>query len=76
MVISSWDGKEQRRINAETCEPDRSWDNHHWSNHSDYITAQGTEKPGEAYVFSISENRGTRVTWEGRALYPDLFVEK
>ena len=74
MVISTWDGQKQIKINSKTCQPDQSWDNHHWSNHSNYIAAQGSGKAREAYVFSISENRGTRLTWEGNVWYPDLFV--
>ncbi len=76
MVISSWDGKEQIRINSKTCQPDLSWDNHHWSNNNNYIAAQGSGKPREAYVFCVSKDHGTRLTWEGGVWYPDLFVAK
>lgn len=74
MLIYSWDGKRRFTIDATSCEPDRSWDNQHWSNHTDYIAVQGDGGTREAYVFSISKNLGTRVTWEGGVNYPDLFV--
>ena len=75
MFIHSWDGKRKKTINAETTVPDKKWDNHHWSNDNDYIAAQGSGKFGEAYVLSISKTLGTRVTWGGSVVYPDLFVK-
>ena len=74
MVISTWDGQKQIKTNSETCQPDKSWDNHHWSNNNGYITVQGSGKAREAYVFCVSKNHGTRLTWEGGVVYPDLFV--
>ena len=75
MFIHSWDGKKKKRIYAKTTVPDKKWDNHHWSNDNDYIAAQGSGKFGEAYLLNISKNLGTRVTWEGSVVYPDLFVK-
>jgi hypothetical protein len=72
--IRTWEGKRAKKISAKTCRPDQKWDNHHWSNHNDYIAAQGEHKGGYAYVVKISEDRGTRVTWEERTQYPDVFV--
>ena len=74
MVISSWDGKRRVKMSANSCEPDRKWDNQHWSNSNDYISAQGSGERAEAYVVCVSKNRGTRLTWEGGVSYPDLFV--
>ena len=74
MIISSWNGEKQIKINSKTCLPDQKWDNHHWSNNNGYIAVQGSGKLREVYVFSISKNHGTRLTWEGSAVYPDLFV--
>ena len=73
MNIRSWDGKQIRILRAAICQPDREWGHHTWSNHSDYITAQGGLK-GESYVIKLSANQGTRVTWEGKTVYPDLYV--
>jgi len=74
MDIRSWDRKEFRVLRASICQPDAEWDNHHWSNHNDYICAQGG-KIGETYVIKVSARRGTRVTWVGKTVYPDLYVE-
>jgi len=76
MDIREWNGKRLFEINARNMQPDRRWDNMHWSNHNDFITMQGDGKNDEAYAFRISENQGTRLTWEGRTVYPDLFVSK
>lgn len=76
MVIHSWNDKRKKRIGAATCRPDKKWDNHHWSNDNDYLAAQGSGKFQEAYVFRISNNQCTRVTWEGDVWYPDLFIKR
>jgi len=75
MNIRSWDGKEVRILRAAICQPDGEWGHHTWSNNNDYITAQGGLK-GESYVIKLSTNRGTRVTWGGKTVYPDLYIEK
>jgi len=67
-------GGKQFKIDIRTCKPDRSWDNHHWSSHNDYIAAQGDGKVHEAYVVRISKNRCTRVSWLGRTSYPDVWI--
>ncbi len=76
MVIHNWNGKRKKRISAASCLPDKKWDNHHWSNDNDYLAAQGSGKFQEAYVFRISKNQCTRVTWEGDVRYPDLFIKR
>lgn len=76
MTIQSWDGKQRRKIDIRTARPDRKWDNHHWSNHVDYIAAQGEGRRGEAYVVQISENLCTRVTWQGHVSYPDVAITR
>lgn len=73
MDIRSWDGKEHRVLRASMCQPDEEWDNHHWSNHNDYICTQGGKR-GNVYVIKVSAKRCTRVTSVGRAVYPDLYV--
>lgn len=73
MDIRRWDGSGKFSITAETCRPDQKWDNQHWSNHNDYIGIQ-SEGRYEAYVFRVSKNLGTRVSWEGSVRYTDLFV--
>jgi Tol biopolymer transport system component len=76
VVIRSWDGAEQSRVDTRTCRPDRQWDDHHWSNHNDYITGQGEGRAEEVYVVKVSENRATRVTWEGEMNCSDLYVAR
>lgn len=75
MNIRSWDDKEIRILRAAICQPDGEWGHHTWSNHNDYITAQGGLK-GESYVIKLSANGGTRITWGGKTVYPDLYVEE
>jgi len=75
MTIRSWDRKTVKTLRASICKPDSEWDNHTWSNHNDYILAQGDNK-GEAYVIKVSAKRGTRVTWVGNVVYPDLYIER
>ena len=75
MTIRSWDRKTVKTLRSGICKPDSEWDNHTWSNHNDYILAQGEPK-GEAYVINVSTKRGTRVTWVGNTVYPDLYVER
>ncbi len=74
MNIRSWDGKTVKVLRAGICQPDGEWGHHTWSNHNDYITAQGGLK-GETYVIKLSANQGTRITWGGKTVYPDLYVE-
>lgn len=73
MDIRSWDGKTTKVLRATICQPDEEWDNHHWSNHNDYICTQGGKR-GDIYVIKVSAGRCTRVTWFGRNVYPDLYV--
>ncbi|MDA1192080.1 MAG: hypothetical protein O3A46_10400, partial [Candidatus Poribacteria bacterium] len=42
--------------------------------HDDYITAQGDGGSGESYVINVQSGEGTRVTWCGQTVYPDLWV--
>lgn len=75
VTIRRWDGKgKKRKIDVRTCKPDRKWDNHHWSNHTDYIAAQGDGRQHEAYVVRISTNRCTRISWMGKTGYPDVWI--
>lgn len=73
MDIRSWDGKEIKVLRASICQPDEEWDNHHWSNHNDYICTQGGKR-GDSYVTKVSAKSCTRVTWVGSTVYPDLYV--
>ena len=75
MTIRSWDRKTVKTLRASICKPDSGWDNQTWSNHNDYILAQGDNK-GESYVINIPAKRGTRVTWVGNTVYPDLYIER
>jgi Tol biopolymer transport system component len=76
LAIRNWDGGGEFRIDTRTCRPDRQWDDHHWSNHTDYIMGQGEGRREEAYVLKISENRATRVSWEGGMNCSDLYVAR
>jgi Tol biopolymer transport system component len=75
MTLREWDGKRRRKIDVRTMSGDKAWDNHHWSNHADYIAAQGEKGGGYAHVVRISTNRCTRVCWEKHVQYPDLWVK-
>ncbi len=74
VAIESWDGKRKRKVDARHCRPDRSWDNHHWSNHRDYVAAQGDGKTHASYVLHLPSGRCTRVSWNGRTQYPDVWI--
>jgi len=74
MLIHDFKGNGVFGLSAATCLPDGKWDNHHWSNHEDYIAAQGNGDIKEVYVVSVSQNQCYRVTWVGNTGYPDLFV--
>jgi len=75
MRIESWEGDRGFELDASSCLPEQRWDNHHWSNHPNYIVAEGDGKQRFAYVFDVAANLGTRVTSE-RAESPDLFVRR
>ena len=80
LVIRDWDGSSTDIISANICQPEAIWDNHHWSNHPSYIAVQGEDAeglPGELYIVDVSDLQspvGTRVTWGGDVLCPDLWV--
>jgi Tol biopolymer transport system component len=75
MNIRSWNGKKVSLLKANICRPDGKWDNHTWSNHNDYICAEG-DKTGDSYVINISTKVGTRITQVGNTNYPDLYLSK
>ena len=76
LVIRGWDGEGLKRIDARGMHPDRMWDELHWSNHADFIAGQGEGAGQDAYVVQVSTGRVCRVSWEGGACYPDLYVAK
>lgn len=73
MEIRKWDGSGRFRISAADCRPDQQWDNHHWSNHEDYITAKGEKRGNNIYVVNVPRNQGLRVSWESGES-PDAFI--
>lgn len=75
IIVREWEGSEAFRIHAESCRPDRKWDNHHYSNNANYISAQGEGRGGYAYVFNIYKNKGYRVTQDGEVRYPDVYIK-
>jgi len=75
LALQSWDGKKRMQLSAKTAQPDGKWDNHHWSNHNDWIAAQGDGKRREIYLLQVSADHATRVTFTGGCAYPDLFVD-
>jgi len=76
MLIRDFHGIGVFGLSAGSCLPDGKWDNHHWSNHNNYIAAQGNGDVKEVYIVSVSENYCYRVTWVGNTGYPDLFVKQ
>ncbi len=74
LELRRWAGSERKKLSARSCRPDGKWDNHHWSNHNDYIAAQGEHRGNYSYVVRVSEDRGTRITWEAKTAYPDVWV--
>ncbi len=75
LQIRDWDGAKVFSVHAANgCDPDGSWDNHHWSNHDDYIAAKGDGSTKEAYLIKVSADLTTRVTWVGGVDYPDLYL--
>lgn len=78
MTIRDWDGSNPVESSAACIQPEGRWDNHHWSNHPDYIAVQG-DSVEECYVVDVSDPAdpvGTRVTWTGGVTAPDLWVDK
>jgi hypothetical protein len=73
LVIRNWNGAETIRLDARNCRPDRQWDGHHWSNHEDFIAAEGERRGNNVYVVNVRENKGLRVTWE-EGSSPDAFI--
>jgi hypothetical protein len=76
LAVRPWGGGKPAYLHMRAPRGDREWDNHHWSNHADYIAAQGEGGPRDAYVVCISADRSVRVTWCGKVGYPDLFVAR
>jgi len=73
LTLRDWDGSFPLTLSAATCQPEEKWDNHHWSNHPNYIAIQG-DGIRECYVLDIAQNKGVRITWTGGVLCPDLWV--
>lgn len=67
--IRNWNGSGKFKI---THAP--RLDNHHWSNHNDYIVGQQDKGKG-IYVYKVSEKRVTCV-YRGASTCPDLYVGK
>jgi hypothetical protein len=76
MTIQSWDGRKRFRIDTRTSTAGRQWDNHHWSNHADWIAGESEGTEQDALVIDVRRNQVYRVTWVGGVGYPDLWVGK
>jgi hypothetical protein len=74
LAIEAWAGGGEFRLDTKTCLPDGSWDNHHWSNHNDFIAAGGDGRYRFPYVVQVSKNRATLVAREAGE-YPDLWID-
>ena len=61
---------------TETLLPERKWDNPTWSNHNNYFVAKGDRGEWNAFLFKVSEQRWTRVTWGRQTDYPSLYITK
>ncbi|GEM_PF-3424516 len=76
LAILNADGTPKTELSTRTQRPDTRWDNHHASNHPDYLTAQGEKGPRGAYVVRISDNRIWRAGQKGGVQYPDVFIHQ
>lgn len=76
LAVLSTEGSPIKELTTQSQKPDKNWDNHHASNHPDYLAAQGEKGPVEAYIVRISDNRIWRATQGGRIAYPDVFVQQ
>ncbi|MCC5828280.1 MAG: PD40 domain-containing protein [Phycisphaeraceae bacterium] len=74
LEIRRWNGNRIKQLSADDARPDQRWDNHHWSNHADFIAAEGDGRQGEIYLVQVSNNDVFRVTWLGKCAHPSLFV--
>jgi len=74
LAVKKADGTPVKDLSSQTLRPDRNWDNHHASNHPDYLAAQGEKGPGGAYIVRISDNRIWRAGPKGKITYPDVFI--
>jgi len=68
------DGSDPRRLSIAQKLPDSKWDNHHWSNHADWVSAQGESGKEVAYAIRIPDGRVVPLTEEGGVRYPDLWI--
>lgn len=79
MNVRRWDGSDRKVLTTLTAGKRAEWDNHHWSNHPQFIAGQlkvpGAKKQ-EACIIDIPENRCVRVTWVEGVSYPDLYVRR
>jgi len=74
VAITPWAGGKADHADVRTLSPDKTWDNHHWSNHEHYIAAQGDRGRNEAYVVHLPTNTAVRMTWTGKVAYPDVHI--
>ena len=52
-------------------------DNHHWSNHPDWITCEGDKnRNGVPFMINIVTKKGYAMVNVGKTKYPDLWVDK
>jgi hypothetical protein len=70
--IRNWDGSGISKV-AATIRPDRQWDNHHWSNHEDYIATEGENRGDNIYIVNVRDGKSLRVSWES-GVSPDVFI--
>ncbi len=71
--VEPWGKGAPFALDASVCRPERRWDNLSWSNHPNFMVAEGDRDGHFLCVVDVAAHRGTRVTWE-KAAYPDLFV--
>ena len=72
--IRDWDGENRREFDADRCEPDREFDNFHWSNHEDYIAMHGGGRGRHVYVYNVGDPFCAQIT-KGEGYSPDLYVD-
>ena len=77
LALRDWDGSNISTILASSAlagQPESIWDNHHWSNHPDYIAIEGDGAGHYCYVLKVSTGEAALISAAGTCRSPDLWV--
>lgn len=70
------DFKEYRKVSHSVMPGEIMGDNHHWSNHNDWITCEGDKKRnGMPYMINVVTQKGYAMADVDGVKYPDLWVD-